>query len=59
MTEMIRIKRDDEWKGEDNVWYKIQEVHISSAGGAIPEFAAEIFGFWMESNRTRSDWWRS
>ena len=36
MTEMIRIKRDDKWKGEDSVLHDIQEVRMGGAGDATP-----------------------
>ena len=36
MTEMICIKRGDEWKAEDSVSYEIQEVRIGGARGEMP-----------------------
>ena len=36
MTEMIRIKRGDEWKGKDSVLYEIQEVR-SGVGDDVPK----------------------
>ena len=43
MTEMIRIKRGDEWKGEDSVCARFKKCALASEV-TLPESSAEIFG---------------
>ena len=55
VTEMIRIKGDDEWNGGSSVLYEIQEVHMGGSPApevSFPELCRGVI--WMKPSHVEA-----